>query len=206
MLVLSSFILRLMNANMSSKNLRRVSCVAAMGLNRGIGINGRLPWPSLRTDLEFLERITTEVKDKGKWNAVLMGRRTWESLEPSQQPLPGRLNIIISKSLKSLPRGAHHVCDSALSAVKMLSTPPFTNTVEGIFVLGGTEVYREAIESPYCNRIYVTELNKEFEADTFFPTFDTNTYGLISTPCEVPQGVIEENQIQYRFCVYDKQC
>lgn len=87
----------------------------------------------------------------------------------------------------------------------MLSDSPFTDTVEDIFALGGTEVYREAIESSYCYRIYLTEIYKEFESDTFFPTFDKNTYRPLSSPSEVPQGVIEENQIKYRFCVYEKQ-
>jgi len=141
----------------------------------------------------------------GKWNAVLLGRKTWESLDPTQQPLPGRLNVVISKTLKCPPCGAHHVCDSVSSAVQMLSNSPFNDTVEEIFVLGGTEVYREAIESTYCYRIYLTEIHKEFESDTFFPTFNKNTYRLLSSPREVPQGDIEENQIQYRFCVYEKQ-
>lgn len=189
---------------MSVKNLRRVCCVAAIASNLGIGNNGKLPWPSLRTDLEFLQRITTEVRDKGKWNAVLLGRKTWESLDLTQRPLPGRLNVVISKTLKFPPCGAHHVCDSVSAAVQMLSNSPFTDTVEEIFVLGGTEVYREAIESSFCYRIYLTEIDKEFESDTFFPTFDKNTYSLLSSTSEVPQGVIEENQIQYRFCVYEK--
>ncbi|KAL9985500.1 hypothetical protein ACROYT_G007914 [Oculina patagonica] len=193
-----------MDSDLSGKNLRRVSCVAAIASNRGIGNNAKLPWPSLRTDLEFLRRITTEVRDKGKWNAVLMGRKTWESLDPTEQPLPGRLNIVISNTLKVRPFRAHHVCSSVWSAVHMLSNPPFADTVEDIFVVGGAEVYREAIESPYCHRIYLTEINKEFESDTFFPTFDKNIYRLLSAPSEVPQGVIEENQIQYRFCVYEK--
>ncbi|XP_068691756.1 uncharacterized protein [Montipora foliosa] len=121
-----------------------------------------------------------------KWNAVLLGRKTWESDDSSERrPLPGRLNIVISRTLQVPPRGAHHVCDSVWSAVKMLSADPFTRTVEGIFVLGGTEVYREAIQSSYCHRIYLTEIYKEFHADAFFPTFDKNTYTLIRTE-EIP--------------------
>ncbi|XP_068752605.1 dihydrofolate reductase-like [Montipora capricornis] len=189
-----------------SKHLRHVNCVAAMASNRGIGKDGKLPWPTLRTDLDFLARITTTVKDKGKWNAVLLGRKTWESVDSSERrPLPGRLNIVISRTLQVPPSGAHHVCDSVWSAVKMLSADPFTRTVEGIFVLGGTEVYREAIQSSYCHRIYLTEIYKEFHADAFFPTFDKNTYTLISNPSDVPEGVIEENQTQYRICVYERQ-
>lgn len=195
-----------MDERMTSKNLRWVSCVAAMSTNRGIGNKGSLPWPPLRTDLRFLEKITTEVKDKDKWNAVLLGRKTWESLGASNQPLIGRLNIVISKSLKSPPSGAHYVCDSVLSTVQMLSAPPFTSTVEKILVLGGTDVYKEAIESRFCHRIYLTRINQEFEADAFFPMFDENVYKLISNPSEVPQGVFEENQVQYKFCVYEKQC
>lgn len=187
-----------------SQQLRCVSCVAAMASNRGIGNKGKLPWPSLRTDLEFLERKTITVKDKGKWNAVLFGRKTWEGIDISQRPFPGRLNIVISKSLKTPPRGSHHVCDSVLSAVKMLSAPPFSSTVEGIFVLGGTEVYREAIESSFCHRIYLTEIDKEFDADAFFPVFDKSRYKLISNPSDVHEGVIEENGVQYRICVYER--
>lgn len=190
---------------MSGKYVRCVSCVAAVSSNMGIGKNGKLPWPALRTDLEFLEKITTEVNEQGKWNAVLMGRKTWESLDVTQQPLPGRLNIVISKTLKEPPLGAHHVFNSVWSAVQMLSASPLVDTVEEIFVLGGSDVFREAIESSYCQRIYLTEIDREFESDTFFPAFDKKTYRLISTPCDVPQGVIEENQIQYRFCVYEKQ-
>ncbi|XP_029190711.2 dihydrofolate reductase-like isoform X2 [Acropora millepora] len=187
-----------------SQQLRCVSCVAAMASNRGIGNKGKLPWPSLRTDLEFLEKKTITVKDKGKWNAVLFGRKTWKGIDISQKHFPGRLNIVISKSIKTPPRGSHHVCDSVLSAVKMLSAPPFSSTVEEIFVLGGTEVYREAIESSFCHRIYLTEIDKEFDADAFFPIFDKSRYKLISNPSDVPEGVIEENGVQYRICVYER--
>ncbi|KAK2573220.1 Dihydrofolate reductase [Acropora cervicornis] len=107
-------------------------------------------------------------------------------------------------SLRTPPRGSHHVCDSVLSAVKMLSAPPFSSTVEEVFVLGGTEVYREAIESSFCHRIYLTEIDKEFDADAFFPTFDKSRYKLISNPSDVPEGVIEENGVQYRICVYER--
>lgn len=194
-----------MITSFSGNRVRCVSCVAAVSSNMGIGKNGRLPWPSLRTDLMFLKKITTEVNEQGKWNAILMGRKTWESLDVTNQPLPGRLNIVISKTLKEPPPGAHHVFNSVWSAVQMLSLPPLLDTVEEIFVLGGSDVYKEATESSYCQRIYLTEIDKEFESDAFFPAFDRSKYSLISTPSGVPQGIIEENQIQYRFCVYEKQ-
>lgn len=191
-----------------AKLLRPVVCIAAMDLNRGIGINNALPWPTLSKDLEFLLTTIKEVKDEGKKNAVLYGRRTWESIPEKQRILYSHtVNVVISRTLSEVPPGADYVWPSLEAAIEMLSKPPFTETVEQIFNVGGSQLYKEALDSCFCKRLYLTHVMETFDADVFFPEFDENVYKLKSlSPGDhsaPPQGVFEENGIKFTFRVYE---
>src|SRR5262249_730757 len=81
------------------------SIVVAFDSSYGIGKNGQLPW-KLPADLKRFKEVTSTHKDPTKLNAVIMGRKTWESLPASFRPLPGRVNMVLSKQAElSLPAG-----------------------------------------------------------------------------------------------------
>ena len=90
------------------------ACVFAADEAGGIGRDNDLPWPRLPGDLAFFARITTETRDPAKQNAVIMGRRTWDSIPPKYRPLPGRRNIVVSRTATShVGAGAAHSLDHA---------------------------------------------------------------------------------------------
>ena len=75
------------------------SIIVAADLNGGIGNNGTIPW-DIKTDRIQFKRITTRTENNGKVNAVVMGRKTWQSLPENQQPLQGRRNIVLSRNIE----------------------------------------------------------------------------------------------------------
>nr|XP_006815969.1 PREDICTED: dihydrofolate reductase-like [Saccoglossus kowalevskii] len=165
--------------------MKKISLVAAACNNMGIGKNGDLPW-RLRKEMSFFTKVTSETKEDGKQNAVVMGRKTWFSIPEKYRPLAGRYNVILSKNLKECPSGADMLSESLDDAIKQLSEPPL-----------------ESLESAACYRIYLTRVMADFDCDTFFPEFDTNLFNLVSDP-DVPSEIQEEKGIQFKYEVYEK--
>jgi dihydrofolate reductase len=167
--------------------MKPFSLIAAVDRNYGIGKDNHLPWPRLHGDLSYFAQVTTGVGD----NAVIMGRKTWESFPETVRPLQKRLNIVLTKDLTvALPAGVLRAStlDEALEKAKKY---------EEIFVIGGGTVYAEAIRHPSCNTIYITEIEGSFSCDTFFPHFDKKKFLEVSK-----SAVQEESGLEYYFVVY----
>ena len=79
---------------MSTKNF---SLVVAATQKGGIGLKNDLPWPKLKGDMSFFRDLTSTCDDENKMNAVILGRKTWESIPTKFRPLPGRINIVLSR-------------------------------------------------------------------------------------------------------------
>ena len=122
---------------------RTYQVVVAATRNMGIGKDGKLPW-NLPSDLKFFKELTISTSDPGKKNAVVMGRKTWESIPLKYRPLPGRLNLVLTRS-GSLDIATVEnvvVCGSMLSALKLLAESPYCLSIERVFVIGGGQVLR----------------------------------------------------------------
>lgn len=130
-----------------------ISYVVAVSRNGVIGREGSLPW-HISSDLRRFKEITM-----GK--PVVMGRKTWESLP--RKPLPGRRNIVITRSRSFAADGAE-VAGSAEEAIALCAGAP------EIAVIGGGEIYR--LFWPMVDRLYLTEADLEVEGDTHFPVPD----------------------------------
>ena len=128
------------------------SLVVAMDRNRVIGRDNHLPW-RLPADLAYFKRVTMG-------HPVIMGRRTWESIG---QPLPGRHNIVVSRTPGYEAPGCT-VVDSLDAAWQA------AGAADEACVIGGTSVFAEAL--PVADRIHLTEVDAEVEGDTWFPQFD----------------------------------
>ncbi len=128
-----------------------VSMIAAMSKGRVIGLNGSMPW-HLPADLAHFKRSTMG-------RPVIMGRKTYDSIG---KPLPGRKNIVLSRSCSLQLAGCTVVCtlDSALSKLGDFSE---------VFIIGGQQLYQQAL--PLADRLYLTHIDAEFEGDTFFPDY-----------------------------------
>ena len=120
--------------------MKPFSIVVAFDEKNGIGKNNDLAW-RLSSDLKHFKEITTQTKDPAKKNAVIMGRKTWDSLPEKFKPLPGRLNVILSRNLSihiHLPL-VYAELDAALNALSVMED------IEEIFVIGGAQIFSHAI-------------------------------------------------------------
>ena len=81
----------------ASVMVRSLNCIVAVSQNMGIGKNGDLPWPPLRNEFKYFQRMTTTSSVEGKQNLVIMGRKTWFSIPKKNQPLKDRINIVLSR-------------------------------------------------------------------------------------------------------------
>jgi dihydrofolate reductase len=137
----------------------KIAFVVAVSKNGIIGRGGGLPW-KLSSDMRFFKTITM-----GK--PLIMGRKTWESLP--KRPLPGRDNIVISRTRGYKAPGATVVSDpkAALSKAAMCASRAGS---EEIAVIGGGEIF--TLMLPSADRIYLTEVDLETEGDTRFPALD----------------------------------
>ncbi|MCH1626378.1 dihydrofolate reductase [Ferdinandcohnia quinoae] len=159
-----------------------ISLLFAMDINRVIGKNNDLPW-HLPADLAYFKKITMG-------HPIIMGRKTYESIG---KPLPGRENIIITRDKEYQIDGCT-VFHSIDEIVKM------DNTVnQELFVIGGSEIFKGIL--PYSNRLYITEINEEFEGDTFFPEIQMNEWKLISKEKGKKD---EKNPYDYFFLIYER--
>ena len=119
-----------------------------------------------------------------------MGRKTWESLPEKYRPLPGRLNIVVSRSDLALPEATRlaHSLDEALT----LADP-----VRKAFVIGGATLYAEAIQHSACKELILTEIEGTFDCDAFFPEIPKPFYRK-----EISSS--EENGLHYCFTEWTK--
>ncbi|WP_370659235.1 dihydrofolate reductase [Modicisalibacter muralis] len=132
-----------------------VAMVAALSRNRVIGVGNQLPW-YLPEDLKFFKRITL-----GK--PLVMGRKTFESIG---RPLPGRLNIVITRDTAFAHDGVR-VCHDLAGALALADWQATIDGAEEIAVIGGGEIFTQAM--PSASRLYLTEVDVDIEGDAYFP-------------------------------------
>ncbi|XP_048706015.2 dihydrofolate reductase isoform X2 [Caretta caretta] len=184
--------------------VRPLNSIAAVCQNMGIGKNGDLPWPPLRNEFKYFQRVTVTTTVKGKQNALIMGKRTWFSIPEKNRPLKDRINIVLSRELKETPKGADYLAKSLDDALVLLDSPELKSKVDMVWIIGGSSVYKAAMEKPVHQRLFVTRILQEFESDTFFPEIDLKKYKHLPEYPGVPADVQEENGIRYTiYCTID---
>lgn len=143
----------------------KISIIAAIGKNRELGKDNKLLW-HIPEDLKRFKKLT-------EGHAVIMGRKTFESLG---KPLPNRINIIITrdKSYKiskfDVSKHRIYIVHSLEEAISFVKSQLFPTTKDEVFVIGGGEVYRQAL--PLADKLYLTIVDADCpEADTYFPDY-----------------------------------
>ena len=147
----------------------------------GIGKDGTQP-VALSEDRKFFRQTT-------KGAMVISGRRTVMDF-PGQQPLPGRVNVVLSRNSKQIP--GFTVCASVEEAVEV------AKSADRVFVIGGGSIYRQML--PFCDRAYITKVHATPESDTFFPNLDEDPNWQLDSVLQ--SG--EENGIAYEMCLYTR--
>jgi len=163
----------------------RFSILVAMAKNRVIGRNNALPW-QLSPDLKRFKQLTMG-------HHIVMGRKTYESIG---RPLPGRTSVIVTRQPDYQVPGAI-VAGSIAEALKVCSEGKEMD--QEIFVIGGAEIYQQALGS--CQRMYVTEIQQEFEGDALFPEFNQQEWREISRE---KHRLAEDDGLEYHFVVLDR--
>jgi len=120
---------------------RRLSLIVAMTPEGGIGKDGTLPWKSLKSDMKFFKQTTLGA---GK-NAVVMGRKTWQSIPSKFRPLAGRRNIVISRNPNA--RAEYDIPDTVPVVSSFAAVEDNLQGIENCFVIGGAAIYNEALKS-----------------------------------------------------------
>jgi dihydrofolate reductase len=138
-----------------------VCLLAGVARNGAIGLDNRLPW-RLPEDLKHFRALTMGAP-------VVMGRKTWDSLPERFRPLPGRHNIVLSRSADFRAEGASvaHTLDEALALAER-------DAPKRVFVIGGEQIFRDAL--PKADELELTEVERDFEGDVFFPAFDRGEF------------------------------
>ncbi|WP_374057986.1 dihydrofolate reductase [Nitrosomonas supralitoralis] len=163
----------------------RLSILVAMAKNRVIGKNNQLPW-HLPADLKHFKFLTMG-------HTIVMGRKTYESIG---RPLPGRENIIITRQAGYGVPGAM-VANSLQDALLICEQGKTTNSES--FIIGGEELYRQTLD--ICQRMYITEIQSDFEGDVLFPEFDRSNWDEIQRDKHTPEN---DAHIEYHFVILDR--
>lgn len=175
--------------------------IVAADQNGGIGKGGTLPWSSIKGDMAFFKKITTETKYPSQQNAVIMGRKTYLSIPPKFRPLDKRINIVITTNPKlrqeeKIPDSVYLVNSFELAIASAFSIPGIAK----VFIIGGSSVYAEAMKHEKCGVIHYTNiLLPEFVCDTFFPKIDDKKFKVTTR-----SGVQMEDNAHYEFITFSR--
>ncbi len=159
-----------------------LSIIAGIGKNRELGLNNKLLW-HISADLKNFKKVTS-----GK--PIIMGRKTYDSIG---RPLPKRRNIVISRNQDLRIEGVEVFTnpDDAISALK-------SDGVQEAVVIGGSFIYEHFLSS--ANRIYISDVNFEGDADVFFPDFNRREFSLDE---EIAHPAIDDTP-EWTFRIYNR--
>lgn len=160
-----------------------ITIIAAIGLNNALGKDNDLIW-HLPADLKQFKKTTSG-------HPIVMGRKTFESIG---KPLPNRRNIIITRDNNYRQIG----CDTANSLQKALD---LVSDQDKVFIIGGAQIYQQAMEENLADELQITLVHDTFEADVFFPEFDMLQWELISRE-DFDQD--DKNPYDYSFLTFKK--
>lgn len=155
-----------------------ISLIVAHDKNRVIGLNNELPW-HLPGDLKYFKEMTMH-------KPIIMGRKTFESIG---KPLPGRRNIVVT-------RNPGYRANDIETATSLEEAIKIAGDVEEIMIIGGEQIFKESMA--IADRLYITEIDHEFQGDTYFPEYTGWRQVSCQDPITAPDGYT------FRYCIYEK--
>lgn len=141
----------------------KISLIVAMDQNRGIGKNNDLMW-HLPADMRFFKETTSG-------HIVVMGRKNYESIPEKYRPLPNRENVVLTRNQDYEARDC-----TIFNSLEACLDHFATETDRTVFIIGGGEIYRKALELNVVDEMYITHVNHRYGAETFFPDFDLKNW------------------------------
>lgn len=158
-----------------------ISLIVAHDLNRVIGNENKMPW--------HIPKELAYFKEKTIGKAIIMGRNTFEAIG---RPLPGRLNIVITRNKDYIAAEGVTVVHSIQSAIEVAE-----NYHEEVMIIGGEQIFKEVL--PYANQLYVTLIQHQYEGDTFFPEYEED-WELVSSS----EKISTEDEVHYEYLVFKR--
>ncbi|CCH46642.1 putative dihydrofolate reductase-thymidylate synthase [Wickerhamomyces ciferrii] len=202
---------------MSSKQVSII--VAALLPSFGIGYKNQLPW-KLRNEMKYFKNVTTNKSSSSSTNsknAVIMGRKTWDSIPSKFRPLPDRYNVILTKQDPTSFEPIENVkySNNIDDTIKNLLND---DSINQIFIIGGSEIYNNSITNNLVDNLLITEINhlksNEIEMDTFLnkdyilnnftKTNKIELQKFIGENIEIPSDKIIEGDFEYEFTLYKR--
>lgn len=224
-----------------------LTLIVAATTKNGIGKGGGLPWPMLKKEMAYFARVTKRMPvpnntgsvqsdtttsamlDGSRKNAVIMGRKTWESIPPKFRPLKDRTNVVISSQDRSklgdVPDDVvvAHDMPSALKELEEAVRSGKAAPLGRAYVIGGSSIYRAALEMEQAKSILLTRIQRDYECDTFFPidlqaqSDQTGAWQRMNQEElqdfvgeDVQAGGMSEShgdeEVQYEFQLYERPC
>ena len=153
-----------------------IHCILAVDSTNGIALDDTILW-NCKSYIEYFKKNTINTSDKIKINAVIMERKTWESIPEKHRPLINRLNIVITSS--KLELDGSMIFKNPHDAINYLNTNK-ANEIESIFIIGGKQLYDEFINSNYTKLLYLTRLDDDYNTN-IKTHIDLTKYKLISS-------------------------
>lgn len=177
----------------------KINLIVAVDEKNWIWKNWDLAW-RISDDMKYFKKITSKTLDKSNKNAVVMWRKTWESIPLKYRPLPNRINCILSKNtIKTviwwdLDENIiyHNSIDECINELKT------KENIENIFIIWWANIYNQLLENDILDKLYITKVRWDHNCDVFLndiPDYFTE---------EFKSEDKEENGIKYNFCVYKK--
>lgn len=166
----------------------KVALIVAMDLERGIGRNNDLMW-HLPADMKFFKETTQN-------HIVVMGRKNYESIPEKYRPLPNRENVVLTRNegYEAADCNVFHSLDECLSYYK-------NENERTVFIIGGGQIYKEALEANVIDEMFITHINKTYGADTFFPQFNLEDWKVETVQEQV---VDEKHEASFTVIKYTK--
>lgn len=163
--------------------MKKLSLIVAMDEERGIGKNNDLMW-NLPNDMKFFKEMTNG-------QIVVMGRKNYDSIPERFRPLPNRENCVITRNITFEAPGCKvfHTLKDCIDAYK--------EDERTLFIIGGGEIYRLAMETLPLDELYITAIDHTFGADTFLCNFDETSWKKTSIQTQIP-----DERHAFGFAVY----
>ena len=164
------------------------SLIVAIAKNNVIGKDNDLIW-HLPNDMKFF-------KEKTLNHHIITGRKNYISIPEKYRPLVNRTNIVLTRQTDFSEDGCvvSHSLEDAIAHAK-------NNNETELFIIGGGQIYKEALEKGLIDRMYITHVHQEFEGDTFFPQINNEVWKKVS---ETTNPTDEKHRYSYSFVVYEK--
>jgi dihydrofolate reductase len=179
--------------------MKKFSIILAVDDKNWLWKNNDLAW-RLKWDMKFFKDVTSKTQDLAKHNAVIMWRKTWDSIPQKFRPLPQRINCVLTRKIHT-ESSPSQIDDFVLyfnSLDHCLDELNTKDNIEEIFIIWWSQLYNQVLDHPDLEKIFITQVQWDYDCDVFFDWIPDNF------TLESKTDITEENTIKYNFNIYTR--